>query len=148
MSQPKSRRHDKPKIKILKKKQFGVTTIVYSRKLRKNQNNKTRSAKKKTDFGSASRLRVGKVLASHNTHPNTIPLIKHAKGCDFPKYLFSPKIIKNEFTKETKIIFWFFLDRRGLILTPTYLHSQWRIRGNIVLWNLLRIVDLIFSYFL
>jgi len=30
------------------------------------------------------------------------------KFCGFSKYLFSPKIIINEFTKETKIFFWFF----------------------------------------
>jgi len=50
---------------------------------------------------------VGKVLAPHNVRPNTRPLIKHAKACGFPKYLFFPKIIINEFTKGTKIIFWF-----------------------------------------
>jgi len=37
-----------------------------------------------------------------------IPLIKRAKGCSFSKYLFSPKKIINEFTKEIKIFFGFF----------------------------------------
>jgi len=33
----------------------------------------------KLDFGSGSRLRVGKVLAPHNVRPKTVPLIKYAK---------------------------------------------------------------------
>jgi len=33
----------------------------------------------KLDFGSGSRLRVGKVLAPHNVRPKTVPLIKCAK---------------------------------------------------------------------
>ena len=33
----------------------------------------------KPDFGSGSRLRVGKVLAPHNVRPKTVPLIKCAK---------------------------------------------------------------------
>jgi len=33
----------------------------------------------KPDFGSRSRLRVGKVLAPHNVRPKTVPLIKCAK---------------------------------------------------------------------
>jgi len=37
----------------------------------------------KLEFGCGSRLRVGKVLASHNARPKTVPLIKHAKGCGF-----------------------------------------------------------------
>jgi len=48
----------------------------------KNHKTKARSAKK-LEFGSGSRLRVGKVLAPHNTRPKTVPLIKHAKGCGF-----------------------------------------------------------------
>jgi len=44
VSQPKSRWDDKPKIK-LEKTEFEVATIVYSRKLRKNRKDKTRSAK-------------------------------------------------------------------------------------------------------
>ena len=53
-------------------------------------------------------MRVGKVLALHNARPKTIHLIKRAKGYDFSKYFFSPKIIINEYTKATKIFFWFF----------------------------------------
>jgi len=63
---------------------------------------------KKLDFGSGSRLRMGKVLAPHNVHLKTISLIKRVKGCGFSKYLFSLKIIINEFKKKTKIFFWFF----------------------------------------
>jgi len=44
LSRPKSRRDDEPKIKFVKI-EFGVTTIVYSGKLRKNQKDKTRSTK-------------------------------------------------------------------------------------------------------
>jgi len=106
VSQSKSRGDSEPKIKF-GKTEFGVAIIVCSRKLRKNQKDKTRFAKK-TNFGFGSRLRIGKVLVPHNVRPKTVPLIKCAKGCEFSKYLFSPKIIINEFTKETKIIFWFF----------------------------------------
>jgi len=38
-----------------------------------------------------------------------VPLIKCAKGCDFQNIYFSPKMIINEFTKETKIYFFGFL---------------------------------------
>jgi len=38
-----------------------------------------------------------------------VPLIKRAKACGFSKYLYSPKIIIKECTKETKIFFFYFL---------------------------------------
>jgi len=38
---------------------------------------------KKPNFGSGSRLRVGNVLAPHNIHRKTVPLIKFAKRCGF-----------------------------------------------------------------
>ena len=44
VSQPKSRRDDEPKIKF-EKIEFGVATIVYFGKIRKNEKNKTRSTK-------------------------------------------------------------------------------------------------------
>jgi len=59
----------------------------------KNKKDKTRYTKN-PDFESGSRLRVGKVLAPHNTRPKTLR-IKCAKGCSFSKYLFFLKIIKN-----------------------------------------------------
>jgi len=68
---------------------------------------------------------VGKVLAIHNAHPKTVPLIKCSKFMWFFKIFTSPKIIINEFTKETKIFFFLvFWVRRGLILAPTYLHEN------------------------
>jgi len=52
---------------------------------------------------------VEKVLAPHNTCPKIVPLIKCAKVMWFFKIFNFPKIIINEFTKETKIFFfWFF----------------------------------------
>jgi len=45
----------------------------------------------KPDFGSESRLRVGKVLAPYNARPKMIPLIKRAKRMWFSKYLIFPK---------------------------------------------------------
>jgi len=40
------------------------------------ENHKDKTSCKKTDFGSGSRLRVGKVLAPYNAHPSAVPLIK------------------------------------------------------------------------
>jgi len=77
------------------KKEFEVATIVYFGKLWKNQKDKTRYAKK-PDFGSESRLRVGKVLAPHIVRPKTVPLIKYAKKMWFSKY-FKIKGCKNYF---------------------------------------------------
>ena len=45
LSQSKSRRNDEPKIRFEKNRDFGIATIVYSEKLRKNQKDKTKSAK-------------------------------------------------------------------------------------------------------
>ena len=100
---PRSRRDDEPKIKFVKR-EFGVTTIVYSRKLRKNK------VCEKPDFGSGSRLRMGKVLTLHNIRPKTKPLIKCAKVMWFFKIFIFPKKVKIKWcTKETKIIFFDFL---------------------------------------
>jgi len=74
----------------------------------------------KPEFGSKSRLRVGKVLAPHNARPKTVPLIKCAKVLWFFKIFFQKLVIK-ECTKN-KTIFLIFWARRGLILAPTYLH--------------------------
>jgi len=62
-----------------------------------NHKDKTKSAK--TRFRSESRLRVGKVLASYNTRPKTIPLIKFAKEmCLFYNIsFFQNKLNKNNF---------------------------------------------------
>ena len=48
---------------------------------------------------------MGKVLAPHNVRPQTISLIKCAKGCGFQNIYFFTKIVIKEYTKETKIIF-------------------------------------------
>jgi len=45
----------------------------------------------KPDFGSESRLRVGKVLAPYNARPKTILLIKYAKVMWFFKIFIFPK---------------------------------------------------------
>ena len=45
----------------------------------------------KPDFGFRSRLRVGKVLAPHNTRPKTVPLIKCAKVIWFFKIFNFPQ---------------------------------------------------------
>jgi len=78
------------KLKFEKHKEFAVATIVYSGKLQKNKNYKTRFAKK-PDFGSGSRLRMAKVLAPHNVHPKTVPLIKYTKRYGFFKIIIFPK---------------------------------------------------------
>jgi len=48
---------------------------------------------KKPDFRYGSRLCMGKVLAPHNVRPQTISLIKCAKGCGFQNIYFLPKIV-------------------------------------------------------
>jgi len=45
----------------------------------------------KSDFGSRSRLRVGKVLAPHNARPKRLPLIKCAKDVVFKIFIFPQK---------------------------------------------------------
>ena len=75
MSQPKSRRDDKQKIKF--EKEFWSCYHSYYRKLWKTI--KKSKVCKKPEFGFGNRLRVGKVLAPHNARPKTVPLIKYAK---------------------------------------------------------------------
>jgi len=43
------------------------------------ENHKNKTSLRKTDFGSESRLRVGKVLAPYSARPRAVPLIKNAK---------------------------------------------------------------------
>jgi len=87
----------------LKEIQFGVATIVYSRKLQKNKKDKTISAKK-PHFGSGSRLHVGKVLVPHSVRPIMIPLVKGAKGCSFFKMFIFSKDNKKIMYKRNKNI--------------------------------------------
>ena len=47
---------------------------------------KIRQVCEKLDFGSGSRLRVGKVLAPYRVRPRAVPLIKNAKLMLFSKY--------------------------------------------------------------
>ncbi|KOM28783.1 hypothetical protein LR48_Vigan583s003400 [Vigna angularis] len=56
-------------------KRFGVATIVYYGKLRKNHK-MIRHSPRKLDFGFGSRLRVGKVLTPYNACPKAVPLTK------------------------------------------------------------------------
>ena len=62
----------------------------------------------------------------------------------FSKYLIFPKSTNKRMYKINKNIFLIFVARRWLILAPTHLHSQWRIRGYIVLYE--KLFDLIFFY--
>jgi len=75
MSQPKSQRDDKLKIKF--EKEFWSRHHNYYRKLWKTI--KKSKVCEKPNFGFGSRIRVGKVLAPHNAHHKTVPLIKCAK---------------------------------------------------------------------
>jgi len=60
----------------------------------------------KPDFRSRSRLRVGKVLALHNVHSKTVPLIKCSKVMWFFQNInFSPRVLIKECTKNNKTIF-------------------------------------------
>ena len=80
LSQPekKSRRDDDPKkINKFEKRDFGVATIVYSGKLRKNHK-MIRHSQFEPDSWFGSRLRVGKVLAPYNACPKAVPLTKCA----------------------------------------------------------------------
>jgi len=86
------------------------------------ENHKKTKVCEKLEFGSGSRLRVGKVLAPHNVRPKTVPLIKCAKVMwFFQNIYFFPKILIKLCTKNNKTIFLIFWTRRGSILAPTYL---------------------------
>jgi len=87
-SQPKSRRDDESKIKICRNRVWS-RHHSYCRKLWKTI--KKSKVCEKPDFGSGSRLRMGKVLAPHNIHPKTIPLIKCAKVMWFFKIFNFPQ---------------------------------------------------------
>jgi len=65
------------KIKICKRNRVWSRHHSYYRKLWKTM--KKSKVCEKLEFGSESRLRVGKVLAPHNAHPKTVPLTKCAK---------------------------------------------------------------------
>jgi len=43
---------------------------------RKSKKNKDKASLRKSDCEFGGRLRVGKVLAPHNIHPKTVPLIE------------------------------------------------------------------------
>jgi len=85
VSQLRSRRDDENNLK----KNRGVATVVYYGKLWKTI--KKSKVCEKLEFGSGSRLRVGKVLAPHNARPKTIPLIKCAKVMWFFKIFNFPQ---------------------------------------------------------
>jgi len=76
VSQPESRRDDEPKNKTFEKEIWSRHHSYYG-KLWKTI--KIRQVCEKLDFGSGSRLRVGKVLAPYNARPRAVPLIKYAK---------------------------------------------------------------------
>jgi len=72
----------------------------------------------------------GEGISTHSVRPKTVPLIKGAKGCDFSKYLFFRKIIINEFTKETKIIFLCFLG--SMKINPrSYMNGESRLHNSL-----------------
>jgi len=59
--------------------------------------NPDKASSQKPDLESASRLRVGKVLAPHNARPTAVPLIKQVKECNFFLNLhFSQKDVQNK----------------------------------------------------
>ncbi|WVZ14517.1 hypothetical protein V8G54_012083 [Vigna mungo] len=93
------------------KRVFGVATIVYSGKLRKNHK-KIRQGPRKPKIGFGSRLRVAKVLAPYNACPKAVPLIKYANKDLVCKMFNYPK---NNNIKKQKyfLVFW---ARQGLTL--------------------------------
>ena len=78
MSQPESRSDDEPKRKHEFEKEIWSRHHSYSGKLWKTIKIK-QVCEKKPNFGSGSRLRVGKVLAPYRARPRAVPLIKNAK---------------------------------------------------------------------
>ncbi|WVZ17161.1 hypothetical protein V8G54_010143 [Vigna mungo] len=104
--------------KMFSEKRFGVVTIVYSGKLRKNHKI-VRHGLRNQRFEFESRLRVGKVLAPHNACPKVVPLIKYANLMWFSKCLISPK---NKLLKKTKIFFCTFYLQ---IIEKIYLENIW-----------------------
>jgi len=83
LSQPESRRDDEPEKKT-SLKEIWSRHHSYSGELWKTI--KIRQVSGKPDFGSGSRLRVGKVLAPYSARPRAVPLIKNAKLMWFSKY--------------------------------------------------------------
>jgi len=83
---------------------------------------------KKPEFGSGSRLRVGKVLAPHNARPKTVPLIKCAKKFwFFLQYLIFPKNINKRMYKKQNYFF-DFLDPTRINPRSYVSPCEWRIR--------------------
>jgi len=66
------------------------------------------------------------VLVPYNVHPKTISLIECAKNMWLSKYLIFPKNKKTLFKNKK-----FSLKRMNLL--PTYFHSKWKIRDQVVL---------------
>ena len=84
LSQSESRSDDEPKRKREFEKEIWSRHHSYSGKLWKTI--KIKQVCEKSDFGSGSRLRVGKVLASYRARSRAVPLIKNAKLMWFSKY--------------------------------------------------------------
>jgi len=70
-------RRTKKRKRVFKKKRFGSRHHSYSGKLWKTI--KIRQVCEKQDFGSGSRLRIGKVSPPYNARPRAVPLIKDAE---------------------------------------------------------------------
>jgi len=86
---------------------------------------KIRQVYENLDFGFGSQFWVGKVLASYNACPRTVPLIKNAKSTWFSKRLFPPKITRQKNAKRKTKYFFNFLGPTRIDLDPTYSHSKW-----------------------
>jgi len=89
LSQPKSRREGEPKIKLCKNRVWSRHHNSYYRKLWKTI--KKSKVDEKQNFGSGSRVRVGKVLTPHKARPKTVPLIKCAKVMWFFQNIYFPQ---------------------------------------------------------
>jgi len=86
---------------------------------------KTKQVCEKPDFGSGSRLRVGKVLAPYRARPRAVPLIKKRKADVIFKILIFPKNNKTKMLRETKYIFFLnFLGPTRIDFGPTYSHLK------------------------